>query len=75
MTTEEREQKEQRIRDLTCDLKSPVSDIGDYKVIKCYEAQLVGEELPYNMEELHEKRQAARDEINALQQELAADED
>lgn len=73
MTPEEREQKEQRIRDLTCDLKSPVSEIGDYKVIKCYEAQLVGEALPYDMDELHTKRQAARDEINALQQELDAE--
>lgn len=73
MTAEEREKKEQRIRDLTCDLKSPVSDIGDYKVIKCYEAQLVGKEMPYDIEALHAKRQAARDEINALQQELNAD--
>lgn len=40
---------------------------SDYKIIKCYECQLVGEELPYNIEELHTERQAIRDEINKLE--------
>lgn len=40
---------------------------SDYKVIKCYEASLVGAEMPYNTEELHQTRQEIRDEINRLE--------
>lgn len=39
----------------------------DYKVIKCNEASLIGEELPYDMEEVHKERQEIRDEINRLE--------
>lgn len=39
----------------------------DYKIIKCSEAQLVGEELPYDIAELHTERQALRDKINELE--------
>lgn len=39
----------------------------DYKVIKCYEASLVGEILPYDINALHSKRQSIRDEINSLE--------
>lgn len=39
----------------------------DYKVIKCYEASLVGKEPPYNMEAVHQERQEIRDEINRLE--------
>lgn len=39
----------------------------DYKIIKCSEAQLVGEELPYDISELHAERQALRDRINELE--------
>lgn len=39
----------------------------DYKVIKCYEAQMVGEELPYDIVALHAERQALRDRINELE--------
>ena len=39
----------------------------DYKVIKCYEVSLLGEELPYDMEEVHRERQEIRDEINRLE--------
>ena len=41
----------------------------DYKVIKCMEAYLCGEELPYNIEELHEERNTQRAEINTLENE------
>lgn len=41
----------------------------DYKVIKCSECQLLGEEMPYDVAELHAERQAIRDEINRLEQE------
>ena len=39
----------------------------DYKIIKCSEAQLVGEELPYDVVALHAERQALRDRINELE--------
>ena len=39
----------------------------DYQIIKCSECQLLGQDIPYDVAELHEKRQAIRDEINALE--------
>lgn len=41
----------------------------DYKIIKCYEYELAGEEPPYDMKALHTERQALRDEINGQEQE------
>lgn len=54
---------EQEVRNLQCDLTA-----SDYKVIKCYEAQLVGEPLPYDKNVIHTDRQAIRDRINELQE-------
>lgn len=39
----------------------------DYKIIKCTECSMVGEEMPYDIEELHRERQVIRDEINLLE--------
>lgn len=39
---------------------------SDYKVIKCMEAYLCGEELPYDITEIHEVRNGYRQEINNL---------
>lgn len=39
----------------------------DYQVIKCYEASLVGEELPYDVQTLHTSRNAIRAKINDIQ--------
>lgn len=50
-------------------LKAQIAE-SDYKVIKCSEAQFLGEELPYNVAELHKQRQALRDEINKLENEI-----
>lgn len=47
-----------------------MSDIGDYKVMKTYEARLKGEADPYDTDDLIAKRKAVRDEINKLRQEL-----
>lgn len=69
---DEREQMEQRIRDLTSLLSSSASPIGDWKVIKCYEAKLQEQELPYDLNELMAERQKVRDEINELQEKLDA---
>lgn len=40
---------------------------GDYQVIKCAEAKLLGEDMPYDITELFSKRNTYRDEINSLQ--------
>ena len=50
-------------------LKAQLS-ASDYKIIKCMECSLAGEELPYNIEELHAERQALRDSINELEASL-----
>lgn len=43
---------------------------GDYKVIKCVEAQAAGDQLPYDMEALHRERQQWRNRINVIETEL-----
>lgn len=43
----------------------------DYKTIKNYEAQAVGEQYPYDPVELHQKHQTWRDRINAIEDEIA----
>lgn len=55
---------------LMSSLSANTSDIGDWKVIKIYEARLKGEQDPYDFDELAAKRQAARDRINEVQAEL-----
>lgn len=52
----------QKINSLKIDLEST-----DYMIIKCYEATLLDEEMPYDYENLIEKRKAWRDEINNLE--------
>lgn len=64
----ERENMEQEIINLTWDLFSSVSPIGDWKIIKIYEARMKRLSDPYDFDELVEKRQAARDRINELQE-------
>ena len=50
-------------------IKSELQE-SDYKVIKCAEAICLNAELPYNMTELHNERQALRDKINELESEV-----
>lgn len=50
-------------------LKSELQE-SDYKVIKCAEAMAVGAEMPYDVASLHKVRQALRDKINKLEQQL-----
>jgi hypothetical protein len=52
------------------ELKELLEDT-DYKVIKCYEASLLNEEMPYNLTEILAQRKAWRDEINALEFEIS----
>ena len=66
----DRERIESEIRTLQSKLDAPTSDIGDWKIIKIYEARLSGESDPYNYEELKAARQTVRDKINELQAQL-----
>ena len=50
-------------------LKSELQE-SDYKVIKCAEAICLNAELPYDMTALHKERQALRDKINELEEQL-----
>ena len=61
-----------RQRELILDIESLKSELqeSDYKVIKCAEAMAVFVEMPYNMTALHKERQALRDKINKLEQQL-----
>jgi len=79
LTPEEREEQEREklINDLTTEmlecesrLSSSASDIGDWKVIKCYEASLQSLPLPYDIDDLMEKRQEMRNRINEIQEQL-----
>lgn len=60
-TAEDKARK--RIAELEEQLRS-----NDYKVIKCFEAQATGGEMPYDIVALHAARESKRAEINALQQ-------
>ena len=57
-----RQQREARI----WELKDALAQ-GDYKIIKCTEAQLTGEPMPYDIEALVAERNAMRAEINELE--------
>jgi hypothetical protein len=48
------------------ELKQQLAD-SDYKIVKCYEASMLSNDLPYDIETLHTERQAIRDEINRLE--------
>lgn len=50
-------------------IKAELSET-DYQVIKCYEASLVGEELPYDIKTLHTERDLKRAKINTLETNL-----
>ena len=63
--------QENEIESQITSLKSQLSST-DYKIIKCSEAQLLGEELPYDIASLHSERQVLRDKINELEQQLEA---
>lgn len=47
-------------------LKEELSE-SDYKVIKCIEAYLCGEALPYDIAELHRERDSQRARINEIE--------
>ena len=66
------QEKQQEIINLQAHLASKNSEIGDYRVIKCYEATLSGAKtMPYDTTTILAERQKVRDKINALQAEVA----
>ena len=72
MTRDEHQHLFMQICNLKADLTSNASAIGDWKVIKCIEAQLAGETVPYDIEDLRAKRQAVREQINTLEERYAS---
>ena len=64
----ERDRKSELILDIES-LKSELQE-SDYKVIKCAEALTIGAEMPYDVASLHKERQALRDKINKLEEQL-----
>ena len=65
----EKKQDLQQIRQNNKKIKNELKD-GDYKVIKCYEASLTKQEMPYNIQELHSQRQLLRQKINELEEKM-----
>lgn len=61
---------QQQIINLEAELSSNTSEIGDYRIIKTYEARLNNEKDPYDTDDLLTKRQKVRDQINELQAKL-----
>lgn len=56
----------QKVRNEINTLKESLNN-SDYKVIKCYEASLCGEEMPYDIKAIRSERQAIRDKINQIE--------
>ena len=53
-------------REKAFEIRSAKTELAnsDYKIIKCMEAYLCGEDLPYDITELHAERNILRDNIN-----------
>lgn len=62
--------KEAEIRTLRSELSANTSDIGDYKIIKIYEARLQSKPDPYELGELLQKRNDVRERIDLLRKEI-----
>ena len=71
---EEREELEAELRCLTSRLCSNRDELGDWKLSKIQEYNLLGLECPYTEEELntyHTERQKIRDRINEIEERLS----
>lgn len=66
------EQINRQIIDMKAALSSSESSIGDWKIMKCVEAQAQGKELPYDLDDLIAKRAEVRKKINELEAQLGA---
>ena len=62
----ERNDLEAELRTLHSKLDTSSSDIGDWKIIKIYEARLQGLPDPYDYDELAYQREAVRERIREI---------
>jgi len=69
MTQQEKQERLNALATEKMNLESLLKS-GDYKVIKCAEAQAAGEELPYDISRLHAERQQMRDRVNAIENDI-----
>lgn len=62
-------EENQRIANINAQINNLKEQLAstDYKIIKCAECSMVGEEMPYDVNELHAERQEIRGEINQLE--------
>lgn len=67
----ERDDLQAELRVLRSKLQANTSDVGDWKIIKSLEYQLIGKEIPYDINELNNERQAIRNRINEIETILA----
>jgi hypothetical protein len=51
-------------------LAENTSEIGDWKIIKIYEARLQNRTDPYNLEEILTERETTRERINQLRKDI-----
>ena len=58
------------LRQLRSSLQANTSEIGDWKIIKALEYQLIGQDVPYDIEELNAERQKIRNRINEIETRL-----
>lgn len=58
------------LRQLRSSLQANTSEIGDWKIIKALEYQLIGQDVPYDIEELNTERQKIRNRINEIETRL-----
>ena len=65
-------QLKQEIINYEAKLSANTSNIGDYRIIKCYEAALLQKDVPYDVDALIADRQGVRDKINELEAEIEA---
>jgi len=64
-------EKEKTSKNKTLFYLKTLLEQSDYKIIKCYEASLLEEEMPYNLQELLAQRKVWREQINALEFEIS----
>ena len=70
MTNSEKQELLNKLYTEKLGLKGQISD-SDYKVIKCAECKAAELPLPYDIDTLHAERQAIRDKINEIEDEIA----
>ena len=58
------------LRQSRSSLQANTSEIGDWKIIKALEYQLIGQDVPYDIEELNTERQKIRNRINEIETRL-----